>query len=258
MIAADRDRVELRHLLRGEGEDVRDDPHRGAGRIDVGVADHELLEDVVLDRSGKFGARTALLFAGDDEGGQNRDDRAVHRHRYRHVLQRNAVEQDLHILDTIDCHARLADIAFDARMVRIVTAMGGKVEGDGKPLLAGGEIATVECVGGFGGGKAGILADRPGSSGIHGGARSAHEGFDTRHRIEVIDALKIRRRVKRLDVDPFRRMPGQRFGRCLQFLFGKRFPIFLIGLLMRLRAVIRHRFPPEHAVSFTRVLETPW
>ncbi|MNV32779.1 hypothetical protein D3C71_1241250 [compost metagenome] len=258
VIAGDRDGIEARHFLGGIFDDVGNDPHRGFGRVDIGVADHELLEDVVLDGPGKLGFRTALFFAGDDERGQDRDDRAVHCHRHRHVFQRNAVEQDLHILDTVDRHARLTDIALDARMIRIVTAMGGKVEGDGKPLLTGGEIATVECVGGFGGGKAGILADRPGSSGIHGGARSAHEWFDTRHRIEVSDALKILRRVERLDVDPFRRMPGQRLGRCLQFLFGKRFPIVSIGLLMRLRAVIRHRFPPEHAVSFTRVLETPW
>jgi hypothetical protein len=52
VVAGDRDRVELRHLLRGVGEDVGDDLHRGRGRIDVGVPHHELLEDVVLDRAG--------------------------------------------------------------------------------------------------------------------------------------------------------------------------------------------------------------
>src|SRR3546814_9692485 len=45
MIAADRDAVEARHVLGRIGDDVRDDPHRGLGRIDIGVADHELLED---------------------------------------------------------------------------------------------------------------------------------------------------------------------------------------------------------------------
>ena len=49
VIAGDRDRVELRHVLGGVGEDVRHDAHRGLGRIDVGVAHHELFEDVVLD-----------------------------------------------------------------------------------------------------------------------------------------------------------------------------------------------------------------
>src|SRR3546814_9774819 len=48
MIAADRDAVEARHVLGRIGDDVRDDPHRGLVRLDLGVADHELLLDVVL------------------------------------------------------------------------------------------------------------------------------------------------------------------------------------------------------------------
>ena len=54
VVAGDRDRVEPRHLLRGEREDVADDLHRGLGRIDVGVAHHELFEDVVLDGPGQL------------------------------------------------------------------------------------------------------------------------------------------------------------------------------------------------------------
>src|SRR3546814_20661627 len=49
MIAADRNAVELRHLARGVAENIADDPHRGFGRVDIGVADHELLQNVVLD-----------------------------------------------------------------------------------------------------------------------------------------------------------------------------------------------------------------
>jgi hypothetical protein len=49
VVAGDRDRVEPRHLLGGVAEDVGDDPHARRRRVDVGVADHELLEDVVLD-----------------------------------------------------------------------------------------------------------------------------------------------------------------------------------------------------------------
>ena len=48
---------------------------RGLGRIDVRVADHELLQDVVLDRPGELLARHALLFGRDDEAGQRRDAR---------------------------------------------------------------------------------------------------------------------------------------------------------------------------------------
>ncbi|MCY1227897.1 hypothetical protein D9M72_401880 [compost metagenome] len=49
MVAGDRDRVELRHLPGGVLDDIGDDAHRGFRRVDIGVADHELLEDVVLD-----------------------------------------------------------------------------------------------------------------------------------------------------------------------------------------------------------------
>ena len=73
VIAGDRDRVELRHPLRREREDVRDDLHRGCGRIDVRVPHHELFEDVVLDRARELLGRDPLLLGGDDV---EREDRA--------------------------------------------------------------------------------------------------------------------------------------------------------------------------------------
>ena len=63
VIAGDRDRIEFRHVLRGVGEDVRDDPHRGRGRIDVGVAHHELFQNVVLNGAGELLRRHALFLA---------------------------------------------------------------------------------------------------------------------------------------------------------------------------------------------------
>src|SRR5690606_15217098 len=145
-------------------------------------------------------------------------------------LERNAVEQDLHVLDTVDRDTRLADIALDARMVTVVAAMGGEVEGDGEALLAGGQIAAVEGVGRHGGREAGLMADRPRPAGIHGGARAAHEGFEVGQRMEVVDPFKVPGRVERLDVDPFGGLPDERLRRCLQLLLGKLFPI-LEGLL---------------------------
>ena len=58
VVAGDRDRVELRHVLGRELDDVGHDPHARLGRIDVGVADHELFEDVVLDRPAELGLRS--------------------------------------------------------------------------------------------------------------------------------------------------------------------------------------------------------
>jgi hypothetical protein len=118
----------------------------------------------------------ALLLAGDDEAGQHRQHGAVHGHRHRHLLERDAVEEDLHVLDRVDGHAGLADVADDAGVVGVVAAVGGEVEGHRQALLAGGEVAPVEGVGLLGGGEAGVLADGPRPVGVHGGAHAAHEG----------------------------------------------------------------------------------
>ena len=67
VIAGDRNRIEFRHPLRGEGEDVGDDPHRGGRRIDIGVAHHELFQNVVLNGARQFFWRDALFFGGHDE-----------------------------------------------------------------------------------------------------------------------------------------------------------------------------------------------
>ena len=48
----------------------------------------------------------------------------------RHLVERNAVEQDFHILNAVDCHARLADIADHARMVAVIAPMRREIEGD--------------------------------------------------------------------------------------------------------------------------------
>jgi hypothetical protein len=78
-----------------------------------------------------FGVRDALLLAGDDEEGHDRKHRAVHRHADAHLVERDSVEQQLHVLDAVDRHARHPDVAGDARIVAVVAAVGGEVEGDG-------------------------------------------------------------------------------------------------------------------------------
>ena len=108
----------------------------GVRRVDIGVADHKLFEDVVLDRAREFFGRHALLFAGDDEGGEHRQHRAVHGHRHAHRAERDAVEEDFHILDAVDRDAGHADIAGDARMIAVIAAMGREIESDRETVLA--------------------------------------------------------------------------------------------------------------------------
>ena len=219
VVAGNRDRVEPGHLRRGVADDVGDDPHRRLGRIDVGVADHELLENVVLDRPRQDGAGMALLLARDDEAGEDRDHRAVHGHRHRHLVQRDAVEQDLHVLDAVDGNPRLAHVAFDPRMIAVIAPVRREIERDRHALLPGGEIAAVERVRFLGRRKARILPDRPRAARIHRRARAAGEGRDAGQAAHVIEVLGVCRGIKRLDLDAFQRVPGERIGfRALQFL----------------------------------------
>jgi hypothetical protein len=78
------------------------------------------------------------------------------------ISPKDAVEQDLHVLDAVDGHARLADIAHHAGVVAVIAAMGGQVESDRQALLPRRQIAAIESVRFLGGGKARVLADRPG------------------------------------------------------------------------------------------------
>jgi hypothetical protein len=54
---------------------------------------------------------------------------------------------------TVDRHAGLAHVARHARMVAVVAAVRGQVEGHRHALPAGGQRLAVEGVGFFGGGK---------------------------------------------------------------------------------------------------------
>ncbi len=223
VIAGNGNRVELRHVLRRVGEDVGDDLHRRRRRIDVGVADHELLEDVVLDGARQLVLRHALFLGGDDVAGENGQHGAVHGHGDGNLVERNAVEQDLHVFHGIDGHACLADVAGDARMVGVIAAVGGQVEGDRHALATGGKRLAVEGVGGFGGGEAGILADGPRLDCVHGRLRAAQERGDAREGVGEFEALDIFFGVQRLDLQTFRRMPHQIGDIATRSLLGGRF-----------------------------------
>ena len=71
-----------------------------------------------------------LLFPRDDEARKDRDHGAVHRHRDRDFIKRDAIKEDFHILDAVDGHTRLAHISFDARVIAVIATVRGKVEGD--------------------------------------------------------------------------------------------------------------------------------
>src|SRR3546814_14802859 len=77
-----------------------------------------------------------LLLARDDEEGEDRNHRAVHRHADRHLVERDAVEQYLHILDAVDRDPRLADVADDAPMVAVIAAVRSEERRVGKECVS--------------------------------------------------------------------------------------------------------------------------
>ena len=207
VVTRNRDRVELRHVFRRIFKNIGDDSHRKLGRIDIGIPHHELFQDIVLDRSAELIERTALLESGHNIEGHDRQHRTVHRHRHRHLVQRNAIEQHLHVLDRADRNAGLSDITHDPRMIGIVSPVRRQVERYGKSLLSGGQITTVKGVGLLGRRESGILTDRPRTHHVHRTVRSAKIGCDTGCIIQVLHVLEVRSRVDTLYMNMFGSLP---------------------------------------------------
>ena len=148
-----------------------------------------------------------LLFGGDDVEGQDGEHGAIHGHRDRHLAEVDLVEEDFHVEDAVDGHTGLADVAHDALVVRVITAVGGQVEGTGETLLTGGDVAAVEGVGLLGGGETGVLADGPGAHDVHRRVGSAQEGRDTGGIVQVLHAGQVLGTVGGLDVNLLRGLP---------------------------------------------------
>ena len=94
-----------------------DDPRIAAGfrRIDIGVADHEFLQNVILNCAGQLILGNALFLGSDDIAGHDRQNRTIHGHGDRHLIQRDPVKQDFHIFNGIDGHAGLTHITNHTR-----------------------------------------------------------------------------------------------------------------------------------------------
>ena len=118
----------------------------GCGRIDIGVAHHELFQNVVLNRPVQFLRAHTLFLGGYDVEGHHRQHGAVHGHRHGHLPQWNPVKENFHVFDRVDRHSCFADVANHALVVRVVAAMCGQVEGNRKAFLSCRQIAPVERV----------------------------------------------------------------------------------------------------------------
>ena len=225
VVAGDGNGIELGHVPGGESEDVGDDAHRGSRGIDVGVAHHVFLENVVLNGAGELLDFDALLLGGHDIKRQDRQNGPVHRHGNRNPVQRNLLEKDFHVLNGIHRHPRLPYVRERAGMIGIITPMRRQIEGDRQPLLAGGYVAPIEGVALFGRGKASVLPDRPGTREIHRTVRAAQIGRQTRHRVQILATGRVARRAERLEINVFERLIGPLFGRKAGLAFQPGAPV---------------------------------
>ena len=233
MIARDRNAVEFRHVGRSICDDVRDDPHARFGRIDIGVADHELLEDVVLDGPRQLLLCHALTLARDDVERHDRDDRAVHGHRYAHLVERDLVEQDFHVAHGVDRDARLADIADHAAVIAVIAAVRREIESDREAFLPRRKITAIESIRFFGRREARILSDGPWAPGVHRGVGSTRERRDAGD-ARIVERGRVLRGVEGLHRDTFWGMPGEIAP--LHFLVGEGLPVFIGRLVGHARS----------------------
>jgi hypothetical protein len=74
--------------------------------------------------------------------------RRVDRHRGVHLVEGDAGEQHLHVLDVRDRDADLADLAAGEWVIGVVAGLGRQIEGDRQTRLALGQIRAIERVAG--------------------------------------------------------------------------------------------------------------
>ena len=101
---------------------------RRRGREDPLLLRDVLLEDVRLNRAAQRCDRHALLLADARVEREQHRRRPVDRHRRRHLAERDAVEERLHVVERVDRDALAPDLAERARMVGVVAHQRRHVE----------------------------------------------------------------------------------------------------------------------------------
>ena len=125
VVTRNADRVELRHVLGRVLDDVTNDAHAWCRWVDVGVAHHELFQNVVLNGATELVLTHALLFGGNHITCQHGQDGAVHGHGDADCVERNLVKQNLHVFDRVNRDTGLTHVARHTRMVRVITPVRG-------------------------------------------------------------------------------------------------------------------------------------
>jgi hypothetical protein len=154
-------------VARAEFDGIGDQPHGGTRRENVLLLRDVLFQDVVLQGAGKLRPIDPLLLGHHQVHGPQDGGRRVDGHGDRHVAQRNAAEENLHVFERRNGRAALAHFAFAEGVVGVVAHQGGQVEGHRKSRLALRQQVVIAAVGFFRSGEAGELAHGPELAAIH-------------------------------------------------------------------------------------------
>ena len=146
VVAGDGDRVPARDLLVAVSKDVADESERLLRRVDVGAARDVLLQHVVLDGPRELVAGDPVLLRDQLVEQQEHRARRVDGHRGRDLVERQPVEQDAHVVDRVDRHTDLADLAVRDRLVAVVAHLGRQVEGHAQAAGPGVDELVVPLV----------------------------------------------------------------------------------------------------------------
>src|SRR2546423_464875 len=136
MVAADRNRIPLRHVLGGPLETIHYKSKRGLDRINPRMLRHVLLQNVVLYGASQLLRIDTLLLGSSYVEAIENDRRSVDGHGCGDLIERNAVEQNFHVRKARDGDAALADFSLRARMVGVVTHQGREIERDRESCLS--------------------------------------------------------------------------------------------------------------------------
>ena len=136
MVATDADSIPAWQVFRAILEHISNDAHRMFRRVNIGAACGILFQNIILHRAGELAYLHPLLFGDRDIERQQDAGRRVNRHRGADAVERQAVEQRLHIFQAGNRDANLAHFAFGHRMVRIVAHLRWQIKGDREPRRA--------------------------------------------------------------------------------------------------------------------------
>ncbi len=203
VVARDGDRVPERHLAGAVLDHVHAEPHGRLRREDPLLLGDVLLEDVRLDRPAQAFTRYALFLGDADIEGEQHGGRRVDRHRGGDLAQRDAGEEQLHVLQRVDRHALAAHLAEGLGMVGVVPHERRHVEGGGQPRLPVLEQVAEARVRLLRGPEARELAHRPQPAPVHRGVDAprvrVHAGPA---QVALVVDLDVVRRVERLGGKP--------------------------------------------------------